>query len=175
MKSDTRIITAAAITGAAYAVLTVAFAPISYGAVQFRLSEVLCILPYFIPGTAYGLFVGCALANIMTGNILDIVFGSLATLIAGLLTAYFGRHRELRGSRVFACLMPVIVNALVVGWIITAAYNGMNVFEHPGIFALNAGQIALGEGAVLLLLGLPLMHYLPRNRFFSEYAEKTKH
>lgn len=175
MKSDTRSITAAAVIGAAYAVLTIAFAPISFGAVQFRLSEALCVLPYFLPGTAWGLFIGCALANIMTGNLLDIVFGSLATLLAGLLTAHFGRHPERRGSALLGCLMPVLVNALGVGWIVTAAYNGMNVFEHPGIFALNAGQIALGEAAVLLLLGLPLIHYLPRNKFFREYTEKTKH
>ena len=175
MKSDIRSITAAAVIGAAYAVLTVAFAPISFGAVQFRLSEALCVLPYFLPGSAWGLFIGCALANIMTGNLLDIVFGSLATLIAGLLTAHFGRQPKRRFSALLACLMPVIVNALVVGWIITAAYNGMNVLEHPGIFALNAGQIALGEAAVLLLLGLPLIHYLPKKTFFREYIDKMKH
>ena len=173
MKSDIRSITAAAVVGAAYAVFTIAFAPISFGAVQFRLSEALCVLPYFLPGTAWGLFIGCALANIMTGNVLDIVFGSLATLIAGLLTAHFGRHPERRFHALLACLMPVLVNALVVGWIITAAYNGMNILEHPGIFALNAGQIAFGEAAVLLLLGLPLIHYLPKNTFFREYIDKT--
>ena len=75
-------IATAAIVGAAYAAMTIALAPISYGAVQLRVSEVLCILPFFIPGTAWGLFVGCALANILTGNIFDIIFGSLAPLAA---------------------------------------------------------------------------------------------
>lgn len=175
MKTDTRTLTAAAIIGAAYAVLTVAFAPISYGAVQFRISEVLCIMPYFIPGTAYGLFVGCALANILTGNLLDIIFGSLATLSAGLLTARFGRAPEKRFHPLLACLMPVAVNGLVVGWVITAAYSGISIFAHPGIFALNIGQVALGECIVLLVLGLPLIHTLPRKAFFREFIEKTNH
>ena len=55
---------AAAIVGAAYAVLTMALAPISYGAIQLRVSEVLCILPYFMPCTAWGLFIGLSLIHI---------------------------------------------------------------------------------------------------------------
>ena len=85
---------AAAIVGAAYAVLTMALAPISYGAIQLRVSEVLCILPYFMPCTAWGLFIGCAVANLLTGNLFDIVFGSLATLAAALLTAAIGRRKR---------------------------------------------------------------------------------
>ena len=72
-----RSITAAAIVGAAYAALTMLLAPISYGAIQVRVSEALCILPYFLPCTAWGLFAGCAIANVLTGNIFDIIFGSL--------------------------------------------------------------------------------------------------
>ena len=57
MHITTRKLTAAAVTGAAYAALTMLLAPISYGAIQCRVSEVLCILPFFIPCTAWGLFV----------------------------------------------------------------------------------------------------------------------
>ena len=71
----THALAAAAIVGAAYAVLTMALAPISYGAIQLRISEVLCILPYFMPCTAWGLFIGCAAANLLTGNVFDIIFG----------------------------------------------------------------------------------------------------
>ncbi len=86
---------AAAIVGAAYAVLTMALAPISYGAIQLRVSEVLCILPYFMPCTAWGLFIGCAVANLLTGNIFDIIFGSLATLGAALVSAFFALSQPL--------------------------------------------------------------------------------
>ena len=164
---------AAAIVGAAYAVLTMALAPISYGAIQLRVSEVLCILPYFMPCTAWGLFIGCAVANLLTGNIFDIVFGSLATLAAALLTAALGRRKHTLANSALACLMPVVFNALIVGAVITAAYEGMNLFQHFGVFAMNAAYVGLGEAIVLYVLGLPLMRYLPGKKFFKEFMEKV--
>lgn len=164
---------AAAIVGAAYAVLTMALAPISYGAIQLRVSEVLCILPYFMPCTAWGLFIGCAAANLLTGNIFDIIFGSLATLAAALLTAAIGKRKHTLANSALACLMPVVFNALVVGAVITAAYEAMNLFQHFGVFALNAAYVGLGEAIVLYVLGLPLMRYLPGKKFFKEFMEKV--
>lgn len=71
------------VIAAAYAVLCLLLQPISFEAVQFRLSEALCILPLFFPEAVAGLFVGCLLSNLLGGvGILDIVFGSLATLLA---------------------------------------------------------------------------------------------
>ena len=90
-KISTLLLATCAVVAAAYAALTIALAPISYGAVQFRVSEALTILPFFIPGTVWGLTAGCVLANLFTGNVFDIVFGSLATFLASLLTARFGR------------------------------------------------------------------------------------
>ncbi len=174
MKTNVRALCAAAVTGAAYAVLTIALAPISYGAVQFRVSEALCILPYFIPGTAWGLAAGCCLANLMTGNIFDIIFGSLATLAAGLCTAAVGKRAHTRLTAFLGALMPVIFNALVVGGVITKAYNGLGIFAHPEVFALNAAQVGLGEGAVMLLIGYPLMRFLPDKAFFREFVDKCK-
>ena len=164
---------AAAIVGAAYAVLTMALAPISYGAIQLRVSEVLCILPYFMPCTAWGLFIGCAAANLLTGNIFDIIFGSLATLAAALLTAALGKRKHTLANSALACLMPVVFNALIVGAVITAAYEGLNLFQHFGVFALNAAYVGLGEAIVLYVLGLPLMRYLPGKKFFKEFMEKV--
>ena len=164
---------AAAIVGAAYAVLTMALAPISYGAIQLRVSEVLCILPYFMPCTAWGLFIGCAAANLLTGNIFDFIFGSLATLAAALLTAAIGKRKHTLANSALACLMPVVFNALVVGAVITAAYEGMNLFQHFGVFAMNAAYVGLGEAIVLYVLGLPLMRYLPGKKFFREFMEKV--
>ena len=164
---------AAAIVGAAYAVLTMALAPISYGAIQLRVSEVLCILPYFMPCTAWGLVIGCAVANLLTGNIFDIIFGSLATLAAALITAALGRRKHSLANSALACLMPVVFNALIVGAVITAAYEGLNLFTHFGVFALNAAYVGLGEAIVLYVLGLPLMRYLPGKKFFKEFMEKV--
>ena len=173
-RPNTRAIATAAIVGAAYAVLTMALAPISYAAVQLRVSEALCILPFFLPVTAWGLFAGCAVANILTGNLFDVIFGSLATLAAGLLTARFGKREHTLGNQALGCLMPVVFNAVIVGAVITAAYEGVNLFRHPGAFAVNALWVGLGEAVVMYVLGLPLMRWLPKRKFFREFVEKTR-
>ena len=173
-KPSTRMLAVCAMLAAAYAALTVALAPISYGAVQFRVSEALTILPFFLPGTVWGLYAGCILANLLTGNVFDIIFGSLATLLAGIFTARFGRGGNTVKSRLLACLMPVLFNAVIVGAVITWAYEGQNIFEHPGLYALNASWVGLGELGVLYLIGYPLMKYLPRLKYFREFVEKCK-
>ena len=172
MKTDPRPIAAAAVVGAAYAALTVLLSPISFGPIQLRLSEVLCILPFFIPGTAWGLFIGCALDNLVTGNIFDVIFGSLATLIAGLITARCGRYGDTSRTRFAACSAPVIVNALIVGAVITGAYNGFHPLKNIGVYALNVLQIALCEAAVMYIAGLAFMRWLPEKKFFREFADK---
>lgn len=172
MKTDPRPIAAAAVVGAAYAALTVLLSPISFGPIQLRLSEVLCIFPFFIPGTAWGLFIGCALANLVTGNIFDVIFGSLATLIAGLITARCGRYGDTSRTRFAACSAPVIVNALIVGAVITGAYNGFHPLKNIGVYALNVLQIALSEAAVMYIAGLAFMRWLPEKKFFREFADK---
>lgn len=119
-----------------------------------------------------GLFGGCIIANLLTGNIFDIVFGSLATLAAALITAEIGRRGHDLGRKILACLMPVLFNAVVVGAVITSAYNGLNIFSHPAAFGLNAAQVGLGEAAVLFVIGLPMMYYLPGLKFFREFTIK---
>ena len=158
--SKTKRIAYAAVVAAAYAALTMLLAPISYGPIQFRLSECLCILPFFDPVFAAGLFVGCLIANLMsTAGLLDIVFGSLATLLAALCTAALGKRGKGWLNCILACLAPVIFNALIVGAVLayTIAPEGM-VFG--AAFALFGFQVGLGEAVVLFVLGLPLMRLL---------------
>ena len=157
-----RKLTFIAVIGALYTALTVALAPISYGPVQFRISEVLCILPFFYPSTMWGLFVGCALSNLFGGyGPLDIVFGSLATLAAGFCTSKI-RFRPL-------ALLPVVLfNAVVVGAVIAWSST-------PGAFwagfTVNAFQIGLAEFGVLYIIGLPLLYILPRYKFFNKLRD----
>lgn len=173
MKINTRNLITAAVVGALYAVLTMVLAPISYGALQFRVSEVLCILPFFMPFTAWGLFVGCIVANLMsTAGVLDVVFGSLATLITCLCIAWCGKMGNTLKARLLACFMPVIWNGLIVGATLTIALAGLNPLTHFGAFLVFTGEVALGELGVMYLLGLPLMTYLPKQRFFSEFVDK---
>ena len=68
--------------------------------------------------------------------------------------------------------MPVVFNAVIVGAVITWAYEGQNIFEHPGLYAVNAAWVGLGEAGVLYLIGYTLMRQLPKLKFFREFIEK---
>ena len=158
MKNSTRRLCIGGITGALYAALTVILSPISFGAVQCRVSEALCAVAFLVPEAAWGVFLGCAAANLLGGNIFDVIFGSLATLLACLSMARLGRGSHSTSRRLLACLMPVIFNAVTVGAVVTWGYEGLSIFARPGIYALNALWIALGEAAAMYALGLPLMY-----------------
>ena len=109
----------AAVIAAIYVVLTLLFAPFSYGEVQVRLSEALTILPVFTPAAVPGLFVGCLLSNILGGCIVpDIIFGSLATLTGAVFT-YLLRNQ----SRFLAPLPPILANALIVPFALRFGYQ----------------------------------------------------
>ena len=169
----TRKLTAAAIVAAAYAALTIVLAPISYGAIQFRVSEALTVLPFFLPCTVWGLWIGCILANLYTGSVLDIVFGSLATLLAALLTARFGKKGNTVGNRLLGCLMPVLFNAVIVGAVLTWGYQ-IQSFPGPiASYAFNALTVGIGEAGVLYLIGYTLLRQLPKIRSFREFVEKV--
>lgn len=160
-----RFLTRAAIIGALYAALTLILLPFSFGAVQFRVSEAMTVLPVFFPEAIPGLFIGCIISNIMTPNIpvLDVVFGSLATLAAAYLTS---RLRSSRGIKraILAPLPPVIINAVVVGAVITFSVvrTGDSFFT---LFVTNAISVGAGETAVCYLLGVPLMLIVDRIQY----------
>jgi len=94
---------------AIYAVLCILLAPISYSAIQVRIAEALTILPAFTPAAIPGLTVGCLLANILGGcPIMDIIFGTLATLI-GAVGTYL-----LRSRKSLIWMPPVVSNTILV-------------------------------------------------------------
>lgn len=148
MKSmSARTLAMAGITAAAYVALTLLFLPISFAQIQFRVSEALTLLPLLSPSSVPGLFIGCLTANLITGQPWqDVVFGSLATLIAALLT------RGLRRRPLLAAAMPVLVNALVISLMLWFAYG-----LHPYISFLTVGA---GQAVVCYGLGLPLIRLL---------------
>ncbi len=172
-KNTTLRIVTSAVIAAAYAALTVALAPISYGAVQFRVSEALTVLPFFMPCTAWGLWIGCLLANLYTGSILDILFGSLATLLAALLTARFGKKGNTVKSRLLGCLMPVLFNAVIVGAVLTWGYRIQEFSDPLASYGFNALTVGLGELGVLYLIGYTLLRQLPKFKFFREFVQRV--
>ena len=152
-KISIRQLTMAAVVGALYAALTLlssAFG-LAYGPVQFRISEALCLLPFLFPETAWGLFVGCWAANLISPyGPLDMVVGSLATLIAALWTAKCRR-------KWLAPLPPVVCNAVLVGTVLAWQQSGSWETFWPA-FALNGLSVGLGEAVVCFALGLLLLH-----------------
>jgi uncharacterized membrane protein len=148
----------AGVIAAAYAALTVLLAPISFNAVQFRAAEALTLLPVILPQSIPGLALGCLLGNLIAGAVWqDIVFGSLATLLAAFATRFFKKHIWL------AAFMPVLLNGLVVGGVLSWLYN------LP--FWATAGSVAIGEAAVCYMLGIPLIQLLKKH-FKDEKAMK---
>ena len=152
MNKKTLYLTKAAMIAAIYTVLTYAAAALNlaYGEIQFRFSEALTILPIFCPAAVPGLTVGCLISNIMsTVNPLDMVIGTLATLLAALCTRAL-RGVTIKGYPLLSMLMPVLFNGVFVGAEI-AWFTGENTFWQA--FVPASLSVAVGEAAVVLGLG----------------------
>lgn len=118
---------------------------LSSGAVQLRLSEALCILPVFTPAAIPGLAIGCMLANAMTGCIvLDVVLGSIATLIGAIGT------RALRNHPILATLPPILANTFIVPFVLRYGY-GMPDAVWYMMITVGAGEI-LSAGVLGMIL-----------------------
>lgn len=151
---STKQLTFTALLAAVYALLTVTLPIPQFIGVQIRFAEALTVLPFLFPAAAPGLVVGCFIANLFSPFPLDMVFGTLATLLACLLTARMP-------SRWLAPLPPVLCNALIVGFEIAWSTVGFTPAFWPA-FALNMLTVGLGELCACYLLGLPLLSALLR-------------
>lgn len=172
--SSVRRLAFSALVAAVYAALTMALGFMSYNGIQFRVAEALCVLPFFFPCTTWGLFIGCLIANIISpAGILDVVFGSLATLLCCLFAAALGRKGDYSSPlrRFLVCLGPVLSNAVIVGTVLafTIADPGMGF---GAAFALFGAQVALGEAVIMFTLGLLLLRSLPKMKLFQMLKEK---
>lgn len=150
----------AAVCAALYAALTLLLAPVSYGAVQFRVSELLTVLPLFSPVFSWGLTLGCFLANLASPlGWLDLLFGTAGTLCASLLTRRL-RHVTLCKTPVLSLLMPVVCNTVLVG-------VELGLFARPAGWmplVISALTVGLGEAVICLGLGIPFYWLCRRTR-----------
>ncbi len=160
MKKRILFITQAAVISAMYVALTLLSAAFSLdkGAIQLRLSEALCVLPVFTPAAVPGLFVGCLIANLVTGCIpWDIAIGSLATLIAAAGTRLAGRRNIFPGL-----LCPVAANTVAVP-IVLKYFYGLD-----GAIWYFAVTVFAGELISAGLLGYFLYRALRRSGLFRD-------
>ena len=153
-----------AMIAAIYTVIGMVFAPLSFGTVQIRFSEMLTLLPVFSAGNIWGVTAGCFITNLiglMTGaNILgslDIIFGTAATFAAACFT-YLLRKVRINNIPFFSALPPIIFNALVVGWELCIMINGE---FHPVIFTAQAVSVGIGQAVSCLGMGLRIIEKHP--------------
>jgi len=155
----------AAVIAALYAGLTLATPMLSYGNIQFRFAEALTLLPVLTPAAIPGLTVGCAIANLASPElgVFDVVFGSLATLLAAL-CSYFARGITVKKQPLLSAFMPVLFNGVIIGLMLALVlfdeFRWMN-------FLLFAGEIALSELIICYILGLPLVALLRKTNIFK--------
>ncbi|APQ99249.1 queT transporter family protein [Clostridium botulinum] len=150
-----------AVIAAIYTVLTLLLAPISYGQIQVRVSESLTLLPFLSSYSIWGVFLGCIISNLIGGNgIIDVVFGSLATLIAAILTYYIGKS-NLKFKKYLSPLPPIIINAVVIGFILNYT------LKLP--LLLSIIWVGLGEAISCYVLGLILISIIEKNKKLMSY------
>ena len=160
-KLSVRRLVRCAVIAAVYVVVCLVLAPFSYGAVQDRVAEALCLLPVFGAEYIVGVTLGCFLANLIGSTVIDVVFGTLATLMACLVT-YKLRNVRIKGLAIPASLPPVVFNMIIVG-----AFE-ITVFFSDGaptaaLAAFNAVTVGIGEIISCTVLGVALVKLIESN------------
>jgi uncharacterized membrane protein len=155
-------ITKMAIIVALYVVLTNVFSAISYGNIQFRVAEILVLLCFYKRDYAIPLILACALANLQSPLIADVLFGTAGTVFAVLgiiFISHFKKHFHHESIALFiASLFPVVSNAVWVGM-------ELHLYLNLPFFA-SAFSVAVGEFAVVSLFGVFVFASLSKNKTF---------
>lgn len=150
-----RKIAASAMIAAMYAALTIMLAPISFGSLQFRVAEAMTVLPFIMPESIPGLFVGCLIANFAGGmGLIDVFFGSAATFLAAAVSY--------KSPNIWiAAASPVLFNALIVG--------GYLSFITDTPLLLSMLYIGASEAVICFALGVPLCRLLAHSKVFDTF------
>ena len=147
----TRFIAQAGIIAAIYVALVLLFAPISFNVIQFRIAEALAILPYFTPAGIPGVTIGCLIGNLIgMGEPLDIIFGTLATLIGA-----FGSY-ALRRNKGLVPIPPILSNTIIIPWVLRFAYGVPDAIPYLML------TVGIGEVLAIYVLGMILLLTLER-------------
>lgn len=160
-KYTTLYLTRGALIAALYVSLTYASSlfGLSSGAIQFRLSEMLCILPIFMPEAVIGLTLGCLIANLLTGAVVwDIIFGSIATLIGAVGARLLSR---LQSKFLWAATIPTVIsNAVIVPFVLIYAYGAPDAYPYLML------TVGVGEVVCAGIFGSLLCYSLKKSKFF---------
>lgn len=160
-----------ALIAAVYAAASLAIPALSFSGMQCRISEALVLLPLIYPPSILGVTLGCLITNaigvFLGANILgvwDVLFGTLATLIAAYGTYKFAKVKFFN-IPLISILMPVVVNGIVIGAELAFVLSP-NGFDMT-LFFINGGLVALGELVAVVIFGLPLVNGLSKTQLFK--------
>lgn len=171
IKKGTLYLVRTAVIAALYFVLTIVAAPIAYGPLQFRIGEALTLLPIIFPSAVPGLALGCFLANIFSPYAwADMVFGTLATLSASLITNAIGnalRQKSLVIRGLVGAIPAILINAFALPliWVL---------LEVDFAYWINFGQIVATQTGTILIVGLPLMLAIAKTPLVDEKVRLHK-
>lgn len=142
----------AGVIAALYVAFTLPFGQIAFGPIQFRIAEILTLLPFLSPWAIWGVTLGCFLSNLLFSSIWDVIFGTLATLIAALCT-YKSRHL------LVAPIWPILWNGLIIGTMLT--FLTLDSFSIIPWLTFMA-EITASEFVVCFALGVPFLKYFKK-------------
>lgn len=163
--NKTKKLVTTALVAALYAALTLALAPISYGAIQFRIAEIMVLLPFIRKDYIWGLTIGCFLANVIGPyGVPDIIFGTIATFLSVYLVYLTSKYvKNKKYGLLIASIWPTIINALVIGFM-------LNKFVGVPLF-LGMMQVGFGQFVVITIVAVPLYKSLEKKYF--KYLENA--
>ena len=169
-KKRIRLIVYSGVIAALYVVLTLPMAQFAFGPIQFRLAEVLTVLPAFAAGYIPGVSLGCFIANLLNPNNLgpvDIIFGTLATVIAGIFTRIIGKKNKILGI-----IPPIISNGLIVGGYLPFLLvdEGSSVTAQAVIISM--AEVAASEAVLLIIIGIPFILLIEKTSRLKSLVER---
>lgn len=166
MRVKTEKIVIIAVVAALYAALTLALSPISFGPIQFRIAEVMTLLPLLGKEYIIALTIGCFLANLFGPvGIIDVIFGTVATLISAYLVYVTGKiMKDKKICVLIASLWPTIINAIIIGIILNVTLGFPLV--------LSMLEVGFGQFVVITIVGVPLFKLL-ESKYGSLFRKLT--
>jgi uncharacterized membrane protein len=151
-KNSVKGLAVAGVIAALYVVFTLPFGQIAFGPIQFRIAEILTLLPFLSPWAIWGVTLGCFLSNLLFSSVWDVLFGTLATLIAALCT-YKSRHL------LVAPIWSILWNGLIIGTMLT--FLTLDSFAIIPWLTFMA-EITASEFVVCFALGVPFLKYFKK-------------
>ena len=158
-KFTVRELSVCGLLAAFYVAITLSTSAFAYGPIQFRVADALCILPFFLPWSTWGITLGCLIANMFSPMAaLDVPFGTAATLVACLWTA------KLKNPW-FVPIPTIVSNGVIVGAMLAWTISPEALLAG---FITFGGQVALGELAVMIILGGGLVTILRKQKLLNK-------